>query len=136
MENDHSTTSVDASKRKRGRDCIDSSECLQIKNELTPFTTNRYVSNQVNSNKMKFLNARKKLDFSLSFTPKSFSLINLHEHLLGYIPVKSHGAEVDCLTLLRITAVLGKDWLDWLRDKSFLFTDCKAIRFQHSLTSY
>ena len=59
--------------------------------------------------------------------PSSFSLVNLHNHLLGFPPSKSHGAEADCLTLLRTTAALGQDWLDWVEENSYLIEGCKAM---------
>ena len=59
--------------------------------------------------------------------PKSFSLINLHRHLLGVFPTKSHGAEEDCLTLLRTTAAFGNDWLVWLENHYETFSDCKKM---------
>ena len=52
---------------------------------------------------------RQKLEFSDSNMPTSFSLINLHNYFFGCPPNKSHGAEVDCLALMRITAVLGNE---------------------------
>ena len=57
-------------------------------------------------------------------TPKSFSLINLHNHLLSSKPTISHGAEADCLALLRTTSALGKEWLNWLKMNCKLFSDC------------
>eukprot|EP00095_Tigriopus_kingsejongensis_P003822 snap_masked-scaffold278_size225338-processed-gene-1.15 protein:Tk03822 transcript:snap_masked-scaffold278_size225338-processed-gene-1.15-mRNA-1 annotation:"three prime repair exonuclease" len=45
--------------------------------------------------------ARKRLDFN---RPPSFKLAHLHEHLFGHRPHQSHGAEADCLTLLRVCA--------------------------------
>jgi len=57
------------------------------------------------------LKAKKKLDFTNR--PASFSLVNLHHHLLGAKPKSSHGAEADCLALLRVTAALGQDWLHY-----------------------
>ena len=59
--------------------------------------------------------------------PKSYSLINLHKHLLGVYPTQSHGAEADCLTLLRTTSVLGREWVDWLQDNSYLFSNCERM---------
>ena len=59
--------------------------------------------------------------------PKSFSLINLHKHMLGCKPTMSHGAEADCFALLRITAVLGKNWLGWLKKSCRLFSDCEKM---------
>ena len=55
-------------------------------------------------------------------SPLSFSLVNLHKHLLGCLPSVSHGSEADCLALLRITVVMGKDWLDWVKDNCCCFT--------------
>ena len=69
----------------------------------------------------------KKLKKSLSRAPKSFSLVNLHSHLLGFPPSKSHGAEEDCLTLLRTTALYGQDWIDWAQENCHLFTDCTEM---------
>ena len=40
---------------------------------------------------------------------------------------QSHGAEADSLTLLRITAALGQDWLDWVEDKCYLIDYCQAM---------
>jgi DNA polymerase III epsilon subunit-like protein len=73
------------------------------------------------------LKAKKKLNFFSLSSPTSFSLINLHSHLLGCYPVQSHGAEADCLALLRTTAVLGKDWIEWVQDNCYEFIDCKGM---------
>ena len=70
---------------------------------------------------------RKKLCFSKQCTPTSFKLGNLHNHLLGVPPAQSHGAEADCLALLRSTAVLGIDWIMWVKDNCSLFSDCKKM---------
>ena len=59
--------------------------------------------------------------------PKSFSLINLHRHLLGVFSAKSHGAEEDCLTLLRTTAAFGNDWLVWVENHYEKFSNCKKM---------
>ena len=71
--------------------------------------------------------ARKKLSFSLPSTPTYFSLINLHKHFFSCLPAQSHGAEADCLTLLRITYVLAEEWLNWLNSNCYHFTNCKAM---------
>ena len=70
---------------------------------------------------------RKKLCFSDQRIPTSFKLVNLHNHLLGVPPAQSHGAEADCLALLRSTAVLGIDWIMWVKDNCSLFSDCKKM---------
>ena len=74
-----------------------------------------------------FFKCKKKLKFSVCDSPQSFSLIRLHEHLLGYTPRISHGAEADCLALLRITAVLGEKWLLWIKNNCSLFSETKAM---------
>jgi DNA polymerase III epsilon subunit-like protein len=74
-----------------------------------------------------FFKCKRKLTFSLCDSPQSFSLIRLHEHLLGYTPRISHGAEADCLALLRITAVLGEKWLLWIQYNCSLFSETKAM---------
>ena len=73
------------------------------------------------------LNVRKKLNFSITSKPKSFSLVNLHTHLLGFPPSKSHGAEADCISLLRTTAMLCQDWLDWVEKNCRLLEDCRPM---------
>ena len=50
--------------------------------------------------------ARKRLDFG-AHAPPSYSLPRLHEHLFGRAPAISHGAEADCLALMRVCAVKG-----------------------------
>ena len=62
---------------------------------------------------------------------QSFSLINLHKLLLGYEPILSHGAEADCISLLRTTAALGKEWIEWIEKDTKLFSDCKKMWFHH-----
>jgi DNA polymerase III epsilon subunit-like protein len=56
-------------------------------------------------------------------TPISFSLINLHRHFMGCHPSQSHGAEADCLALLITMDVLGDEWLDWVENNCYWFTD-------------
>ena len=60
---------------------------------------------------------------SFRLIPTSFSLINLHKYFLGRAPVQSHGAEADCLTLIRTTAALGMEWIDWVKRNNSLFKD-------------
>lgn len=45
--------------------------------------------------------AKKRLDFN---QPPSFSLPRLHEHIFGVAPFAGHGAEQDCLALMRVCA--------------------------------
>ena len=63
-----------------------------------------------------YFKARKKLDFRgrRPILPPSYALSNLHLHLLGHKPKTAHGAEADCLALLRTTAALGEEWLEWV----------------------
>ena len=49
--------------------------------------------------------ARKRLDFGAR--APSYSLPRLHEHLFGRAPAISHGAEADCLALMRVCAFKG-----------------------------
>ena len=60
-------------------------------------------------------------------TPSSFSLINLHKYLLGCPPEQSHGAEADCLALLRVTAVLGEEFMNWVHDNNYKFRHCSGM---------
>ena len=70
---------------------------------------------------------QKKLFFSIRSYAQSFSLVNLHEHILGCKPIMSHGAEVDCLALLRTTSALRSDWLDWVEKNCKLFSNCENM---------
>ena len=73
------------------------------------------------------IKSRKKINFGYPISPTSFSLINLHKHLLGYQPHQSHGAEADCLTLLRTTSALGSEWIDWVKQNASPFSNCKRM---------
>ena len=92
---------------------------LQAKhaNEKTPPRSNTKIRGTC-SHKMVKLNPvyqelKQKELSPQAITPKSFSLVNLHSHFLGVPPSQSHGAEADCLDLLRTTTMLGQDWIDW-----------------------
>jgi DNA polymerase III epsilon subunit-like protein len=73
------------------------------------------------------LQLQNKMDSICLEKPTSYSLINLHKHLLGCSPIQSHGAEVDCLTLIRTTAVLGIEWVDWVKENCHLFSKCTKM---------
>ena len=73
------------------------------------------------------LKTRKRLDFLNYECPKSYSLINLHRNMLGCSPAQSHGAEVDCLSLLRITSALGLEWTQWIQDNHQPFRNCTKM---------
>ena len=101
------------------------------KSELTPPRNSTTLPRNVMIMKRKQMHStegfKKKLRFSASEFPHSFSLINLHKHLLGCTPTMSHGAEADSLALLRITAVLGEKWLAWVKNNCFLFSETKRM---------
>ena len=100
-------------------------------NELTPTRSISLLYPKRRPKKCKEINygdkskCRKKLNFS--DMPTSFSLINLHKHFFGCSPNKSHGAEVDCLALMRVTAVLGNDWLEWAQKNSTQFENYEVM---------
>ena len=71
--------------------------------------------------------SRRKLDFNFSGSPTSYSLINLHNQLLGSCPTESHGTEVDCLRLIRTTSILGVEWIDWVQRNCYLFKICTRM---------
>ena len=62
------------------------------------------------------LKIRKKLTYSIQSKPTSFTLGNLHKHLLDVAPA-----------LLRTSAVLGEDWIKWVKDNSYHFAKCKKM---------
>ena len=69
---------------------------------------------------------RKRL-FPGSKSDQSLSLGSLHSRLLGVPPVQSHGAEADCLALLRVTSALGQDWLDYVNNNYKPLGTCQPM---------
>ena len=108
-------------------------ELSKEENESTPIRHQVEPKQSLLARKMKLFNcsekysSRRKLDFSKQTPPKSFSLINLHKHLLGFPPDQSHGAEADCFTLLRTTAMLGSAWMDWVQKNNQHFVSCRRM---------
>ena len=72
-------------------------------------------------------NTKKRLRYINQNIPSSFSLVNLHKHIFGIPPVQSHGAESDCLALLRITSTLGSEWINWIKNSCSTFSSCKKM---------
>ena len=102
-------------------------------NEETPKST-KYKSNiclppkkRKQFSGFEIVKSRKALKFEIPGEPVSFSLINLHRHLLGCSPEESHGAEADCLSLMRTTAALGQKWIDWVKENCLKFETCKKM---------
>ena len=73
------------------------------------------------------VNTNKSLRCTKQKIPSSFSLVNLHKHMFGITPAQSHGAEADCLALLRITTGLGSEWINWLKNNCSTFSSCKKM---------
>ena len=109
------------------------SNVCQVENEETPKKKQKTNVPCSKKGKHTFVSyskvqkSRKQLCFSDQRLPSSFKLANLHNHLLGVPPAQSHGAEADCLALLRSTAVLGIYWITWVKDNCSLFSDCKKM---------
>ena len=102
-------------------------------NEETP-KSSKYKSNiclppkkRKHFSGFEIVKSRKALKFEIPGEPVSFSLINLHKHLLGCSPEESHGAEADCLSLMRTTAALGQKWIDWVKENCLKFETCKKM---------
>ena len=110
-----------------------SSKILQADSEVTPSRNIKTVvqclklSKHAHISHSQKLKIRKKLTYSSQSTPTSFTLGNLHKHLLGVAPAQSHGAEADCEALLRTSAVLGEDWIKRVKDNSYPFAKCKKM---------
>lgn len=66
--------------------------------------------------------ARKRLDFSTT-PPTSFSLPKLHEHIFGKLPESSHGAESDCMALMRVCAYRAKPFVSFIEQHAQPFSD-------------
>ena len=101
---------------------------------VTPSSNKKILHDPKWRTKMQNINtirSKRKLDFNLSGSPTSYSLINLHRQLLGSSPMESHGAEVDCLALIRTTSILGVEWIDWVQRNCYLFKNCtRMLTFQ------
>jgi hypothetical protein len=110
-----------------------SSKVPQVDNELTPSRNRKTMVQCLKPSKYEYISfpekskVRKKLSFAKECSPTSFTLGNLHKHMLGVPPAQSHGAEADCLALLRTTAVLGSDWINWIQDNCELFSNSKKM---------
>ena len=96
--------------------------CIQLSSGI--FCVDSYIGMKAI---FKNRNELTQVDQSKKSIPQSYSLINLHKHLLSCKPTRSHGAEADCLALLRTTAVLGNEWLEWVKMNCKLFSDCKKM---------
>merc|ERR1719483_1772433 len=96
--------------------------CIQLSSGI--FCVDSYIGMKAI---FKNRNELTQVDQSKKSIPQSYSLINLHKHLLSCKPTRSHGAEADCLALLRTTSALGNDWLDWVEKNCKLFSDCKKM---------
>jgi hypothetical protein len=106
---------------------IGTSKVSQNENVL-PRVNQKTLISCLNPRKHKYpekLKSGKKLCFSNQSSPISLSLMNLHKHLFGIPPAQFYGAEVDCLALLRTTAVLGSDWINWKKNNCYLFSNYK-----------
>ena len=97
-------------------------------NEMTPpKSDSKVVETHAPKRVKKYLvkqELKQKVLLSNASAPKSFSLINLHSHFLGFVPTQSHGAEADCLSLIRTTAMLGQDWIDWVEKNCQSIQNC------------
>lgn len=91
---------------------------------INKLNDHKWKTKRQNSN---IFRSKKKLSFDNLKSPTSYSLINLHKQLLGYTPAQSHGAEEDCLTLLKTTAVLGMEWVKWVQVNCYSFSKCKRM---------
>ena len=110
-------------------DVFKKSRILETENETTPVRKSQGATPQKIQEKSKkgkntqtmmgdFYKSKKRLEFGSTPPGQSFSLIALHTTLLGHPPDQSHGAEVDCLALMRVTAALGQEWTDWMKNNT------------------
>ena len=61
---------------------------------------------------------KKRLDFDTAPTnqPQSYSLPNLHEYIFSVRPRVSHGAEEDCLALMRVCAYKAQEFVQFVNE--------------------
>ena len=102
---------------------------IQQTNELTPKKSDILIKTKkmTKNTHSEKLNSKKRLRYTNQDIPSSFSLVNLHKHIFGTPPIQSHGAESDCLALLRITSTLGSEWINWIKNSCSTFSSCKKM---------
>ena len=70
----------------------------------------------------------KKQPFSNDKTKStSYKLTELHKYYYGFYPSLSHGAEQDCLTLLRLIGAVGEKMIDWINKNNKKFNDYNSV---------
>jgi len=115
--------------KRSGEELVNYYKISKIENESTPSKykvldePSKLKQVQISS----MLKSRKKLKFDHNSIPPSYSLLNLHKHLLGEPPSQSHGAEADCMALLKTTAMMGRDWVNWVENNCYVFMDCEKM---------
>ena len=143
FENEFSSSDLEAvitsesedKKRKIGNsmteDIFKKAKILEKENETTPTRkkridsteskvpllnnkTNRSQSSVSQPSVSHYFKSKRRLLFP-GQSPVSHKLADLHTSLLGLPPSVSHGAEADCLTLLRVMGALGPEWVAWAR---------------------
>ena len=127
---DVTTSESEDKKRKKENllteDIFKKAKMMEKENETTPKRnkgTNSTESkipalntktNNSQSSVSDYFKSRRRLTFpGQTPAPASHKLVDLHTALLGLPPSLSHGAEADCLTLLRVTGALGPEWVAW-----------------------
>jgi len=84
------------------------------------------------TNLSEVVKAKKKLDFSATelshdSIPTSFSLPKLYYHWFNKEPDRKHGAEYDCITLMRVCAYKGKEFVNYANKNDTAFSSVKAM---------
>ena len=84
------------------------------------------------TNLSEVVKAKKKLDFSATklspdSIPTSFSLPKLYHHWFDKEPDRKHGAEYDCITLMRVCAYKGKEFVNYANKNDTAFSSIKAM---------
>ena len=74
-----------------------------------------------------FEQSRKSLKLLNPGARSSFSFVNLHKNMLGCQPGQLKGAEVDRLSLMKTTAALGDEWIDWVKGICSKSETCKKM---------
>ena len=84
------------------------------------------------TNLSEVVKAKKKLDFSAKelsqdSIPTSFSLPKLYSYWFNKEPDRKHGAEYDCITLMRVCAYKGKEFVKYANKNDTAFSNIKAM---------
>ncbi|CAG9792616.1 unnamed protein product [Diatraea saccharalis] len=109
----------------------DNDNLLKQENTLNMKTVNETTPKRsVNSYKFVHKNvckAKRRFPWSGEKPKESYKLANIYERVMNRPALEAHRAENDCILALECAVALGKDFVDWVDNNHYLFTDVKPM---------